>query len=105
MLDWTFNVWTVGSAFVAALMMMFGFGFSAQRLYYQFDKRVSKFETEIGSHAKTLESQGLRIERWETAMMKVTADLQRAIGRLEFMQGGGSWDGRTERRSHDAGGG
>lgn len=92
--DWTISLGQI----VNAVLLVIGFGYAVMKLYHALDKRVSIFERDMTGHAKTLADHAVRMERWESTLFKVVADLQRVIGRMEVQQNQ-TWDGRTERRT------
>lgn len=93
--DWTITLGQI----VNAVLLIIGFGFAVQKLYHALDKRVSLFENDMTTHAKTLADHATRMERWETTLFKVVADLQRVIGRMEVQQQT-RWDGSERRGEH-----
>lgn len=101
--DWTITLGQV----VQLVVILLGGGLTVQRFYFLLDKRiernareiqlhVARLERDILLHSTALADHATRMERWETTLFKLVADLQRVIGRVEVQQTL-RWDG-TDRR-------
>lgn len=90
--DWTISLGQIVNAFI----ILVGGALAVQRFYHVLDTRLKLLEQqytqELGTLRSVQEDHANRIERWETMVFKVVADLQRVIGRMETQQDR-RWDG------------
>lgn len=77
--DWTVNFGQVIQA-VIGIAALYA---AVLRMWHLIDKRIGTLEGNLVNHKEKLHEHGTRMDRYESQIMQLVADLQRVIGRIE----------------------